>query len=245
MTPPRPATALLLGIAAFAVIATFLHAPIPQDPAYHLFADTRALAGIPNFADVASNFIFLIAGVYGLSRRKRLAEPGGERAYTTLCAGVLLVSVGSAYYHLSPSNPTLVWDRLPMTVAFMAFFAMLLEERVLTGARPLAPLIVAGLASAVYWAWSDDLRPYLLVQFLPLMLMPVILVLYPRKYLSTRPLVAALVLYAAAKFFEVYDREVFSAAALSGHTVKHLLAGGASLCLISAVPAPLARVSRG
>jgi hypothetical protein len=227
---------LLVLVSAAAVLAVMFHAPIPQDPAYHLFADSRPFAGLPNFWDVASNLPFLIVGLFGLSRTRRLAEPGCAGAYAALCAGVLLVSLGSAYYHLSPSNPTLLWDRLPMTVAFMALFSMLLEERA-GAAGTLVPLVAVGVASAVYWAETDDLRPYLLVQFLPLLLMPLILALYPRKYLRTRSLSAALVLYVAAKVFETIDRPVFAAlAVVSGHTIKHLLAGGATLCIILAVP---------
>lgn len=228
----RSRHAVLLVLSIVAVIATVAHAPIPQDPAYHAFADARPFAGIPNFADVISNLPFLIAGIYGLTRK-----PGTNRAaYITLCAGVLLVSLGSAYYHLSPSNPTLLWDRLPMTIAFMALFSLLLEERVVD-AKTLAPLLAAGVASAVYWHWTDDLRPYLLVQFLPMILMPVILALYERKYLKTSYLVIALLLYTAAKFFEYYDARILSATGLaSGHTLKHLAAGAASAYIIVSVP---------
>lgn len=234
-------TPLLLLVTAAAIIATFFHAPIPQDPAYHLFADARSLAGVPNFGDVFSNLPFLLVGLYGLSRARRLKEPRCAVAYTTLCAGVLLVSVGSAYYHWNPSNATLLWDRLPMTVAFMALFSMLIEERVVKSTRTLYPLIAAGVASAVYWYWSEtkgagDLRPYLLVQFLPIILMPVILVLFPRKYLSNKLLAGALVLYCVAKVFETCDRGVLEALGFaSGHTLKHLLAGAATLCIIRAV----------
>ncbi len=235
--------AILLLLAACVMLAALLHAPIPQDPAYHLFADTRSFAGIVNFGDVLSNLPFLLVGLYGLSRSRRLAEPRCRSAYITLCGGVLLVSLGSAYYHLSPSTPTLLWDRLPMTVAFMALFSLLLEERVTESRRTLLPLLAAGLASAAYWYWTEsrgagDLRPYILVQFLPIVLIPLILALYPRKYLTNNLLVAALTLYVAAKLFETYDRQVLaSIGALSGHTIKHLLAGAATLCIIRAVPA--------
>lgn len=215
---------------------------IPQDPAYHLFADTRPLAGIANFGDVLSNLPFLLVGLYGMSRRRRLAQPECLSAYTALCLGVLLVSAGSAYYHLDPTTATLLWDRLPMTVAFMALFSMLLEERVVKGARTLWPLLAAGIGSAVYWYWTEtrgagDLRPYALVQFLPIVLIPVILALYPRRYLRGSWLTGALLFYLGAKLCESGDRQIFAAlGALSGHTIKHLLAGAATFCIIKAVP---------
>lgn len=218
-------------VAAAAVLAAFFHAPIPQDLAYHAFADTRSFAGIPNVWDVLSNLPFLAVGLYGLTRR---VQP--KTAYLTLCGGVLLVSLGSAYYHYAPSNETLLWDRLPMTIAFMALFSMLLEERV-THRKTLIPLLALGLASAFYWSWTDDLRPYLLVQFLPLLLLPLILALYAPRYLSTRLLLCAFGLYVAAKLFEHYDRSVLAWLPLSGHTIKHLVSGAATLSLVLAVPA--------
>ena len=43
-----------------------------------------------------------------------------------LTLGVLLTGFGSGYYHWSPSNETLVWDRLPMTLTFLPMTALLL-----------------------------------------------------------------------------------------------------------------------
>ncbi|MBI2387741.1 MAG: ceramidase domain-containing protein [Elusimicrobia bacterium] len=223
----------LVAISAAAALAVFLHAPIPQDQAYHAFADVRPLFGLPNFGDVMSNAAFLAVGLYGLRRKPLMNRP----AYTTLCAGVLLVSLGSAYYHQAPSDATLLWDRLPMTVAFMALFSMMLEERV-TSVKTLPVLLALGIASALYWRETGDLRAYMLVQFLPLVLLPLILLLFPRKYLDGRLLMVAVAFYVLAKALETYDRQVFSSIGIvSGHTLKHLSAGVASFFVIAAVPA--------
>lgn len=228
----RARLGVLAFLAAAAAIAAFVHAPIAQDQSYHAFADGRALFGLPNFWDVASNIPFLLVGLYGLRRTPVANRP----AYTTLCVGVLLVSLGSAYYHRSPSDATLLWDRLPMTVAFMGLFALLLEERV-TSLRTLPVLVALGVASALYWRETGDLRPYILVQFLPLLLMPVILFLFPRKFLDGRLLLVAVAFYVLAKVLETYDRQVFSSILLvSGHTLKHLSAGVASFFVIASVP---------
>lgn len=232
MTGTRVRLGVLVVLAAAAVVAAFAHAPIAQDQAYHVFADARAWLGIPNFGDVMSNLVFLVVGAYGLRRSPAANRP----AYLTLCVGVLLVSLGSAYYHQAPSDGTLLWDRLPMTVAFMGLFALLLEERVTTF-KTLPVLVALGIASALYWRETGDLRPYILVQFLPLVLMPVILFLFPRKYLNGRMLMMAVIFYLVAKVLETYDRQVFSSFVLSGHTLKHLSAGVASFFVIQAVPA--------
>src|ERR1043166_6803997 len=92
--------------------------PIPQDPAYHAFADQCTLFGVPNFANVVSNVPFLLVGIVGvvLCVQRRLA--GAQLCWFGFFVGLILIAFGSGYYHLAPNNETLVWDRLPMTVAF-------------------------------------------------------------------------------------------------------------------------------
>jgi hypothetical protein len=41
-----------------------------------------------------------------------------------------LTGFGSSYYHWNPNDDTLFWDRLPMTLCFMAILAAAVEERV-------------------------------------------------------------------------------------------------------------------
>ena len=126
------------------LVAMMLQQPFGQNPSYHNFADWRAFFGIPNFLDVASNLAFLIVGFAGL-RICRGNNLGNLRnAWIVLFAGVTLVSIGSAYYHLNPNNQTLVWDRLPMTIGFMGLFAALLGEYISErfGAFLLVPAII-------------------------------------------------------------------------------------------------------
>lgn len=234
-----------MAVAALGVLALTWAAPIPQDPSYHAFADDRRLLGVANFWNVISNLPFIAVGLFGLTRFPRLAEPESRTGYALLCAGVVLVGIGSSYYHLAPSNKSLLWDRLPMTVAFMALFSMLLGERVVTThKKTLTWLLVAvGLAAAVYWSWTEsigrgDLRPYVLVQFLPIILMPLILLLYPARYLNGALLLYAFGLYVLAKGLEHFDAQVYLVTGvLTGHPVKHVVAALAVLCIVLAVPA--------
>jgi len=58
---------LLLGLSAIVVCAIgFLLPRIPQNPAYHMMADHRAFAGVPNAFDVVSNLPFAVVGGAGL-----------------------------------------------------------------------------------------------------------------------------------------------------------------------------------
>lgn len=222
----------LLLIAALAAVMAL--SPIAQDPSYHAFADRRSLLGISSFLNVATNLAFLAVGMAGISLCARRQHRLGARwAWMACFTGVALVSLGSGYYHLAPNNGTLVWDRLPMSVVFMGLSVAVLAEH----ANPrlekylLAPAIVLGLASVVYWHYTDDLRFYVLVQFLPLLLLPVILLLFDSPYTHRGLLPLALAVYVIAKLAEHYDRALFEITGeiVSGHSLKHLLAALALL----------------
>lgn len=232
---PRARTLLLLLIAGAAVVATLFISPIPQDPAYHHFADQRMILGIPNFWNVVSNLPFLLVGLLGLQAIRTGELPGGLHALRPVCwtffIGVSFVAFGSGYYHWAPSNTTLIWDRLPMTVSFMAFCSAIVGEYIDTaaGRRLLLPLLAVGLGSAIYWYLGElhgngDLRPYALVQFLPMLLIPLILILYPPRLVPTGYLWGVVVAYGAAKLAELGDGQILHVlGAFSGHSIKHLL----------------------
>lgn len=46
---------ILIGLVVVGLVGLFALDPIPQDPNYHLFADTRSFFSIPHFNDVGSN----------------------------------------------------------------------------------------------------------------------------------------------------------------------------------------------
>jgi len=201
--------------------------PILQNQSYHRFADTRMWLGTPHAADVWSNLLFVMVGIAGLIWLGRRPVPQ-RWMWLVFFGGVTLVGFGSAYYHLNPCDASLVWDRLPMTVAFISFFAALLaerwNERMATGL--FVPLLAFGLGSVVYWHYTGDLRWYGVVQFGPMLAIPVLLVLRPARYLRTGDVWIVLGWYAAAKMLERVDAPVFAASGgvVSGHTLKHVAA---------------------
>ncbi len=241
---PDARPALLITIAAAAVIALLWLGPIPQSASYHAFADQRSLFGIPNFSNTLSNLPFFLVGVAGLVALRRGVPAGGlpalRAAYLTFFLGATLLFPGSAWYHLAPSNQTLVWDRMPMTIAFMAFFAIILGEHISPrlGARLLLPLLGVGVASVLAWWLSDngtggDLRLYVLVQYLPMLLIPVIVLAYPPALRPTGYVWALVAAYAIAKLFELLDGQVLSTTGLvSGHALKHLVAAAGMLVFL-------------
>jgi hypothetical protein len=248
---PRVAVVLAPGVVG--AIVLFAGPLLPQRPDYHDFADQRPLLGIPHCLNVVSNLPFLLVGVLGLRfvMRRHVVGPGQpfltgpERwPFVLFFLGVALTAFGSAYYHLDPTNARLVWDRLPMALAFMALFDAILGERlgVAIGRRLLVPLVLVGLGSVMYWhateqAGHGDLRPYYVVQFYPLLAIPLLLVLFPPRYTGTAGLFIALGWYVLAKVLEdPLDHPVYRVlGVVSGHTLKHLAAACGAYAILRMV----------
>jgi hypothetical protein len=229
---PLKLSRILAVILGGAVIAALAVPRIAQDPAYHQFADTRSLLGIPNSLNVLSNLPFAIVGAAGVLAVRRRLHTWERWPYAALFAGTALTAIGSAYYHLAPDNWRLVWDRLPMTVGFMGLLTAVLAERLsLRAARTLfVPLLVFGAASVGYWYWSElqgagDLRPYALVQFGSLLVILIALLTTPSPRGDDRYFYLGLGAYLLAKVFEYADASIYTAGhIMSGHTIKHVMA---------------------
>lgn len=239
---------MLLAIIVVAIIAIFSIDPIAQQPGYHTFADQRRIVNIANFFNVLSNLPFVIIGIMGMRLVALRRATGGlaelQTMYLTFFIGVFLTGFGSAYYHYHPGNQTLVWDRLPMTIAFMALFCAIVGEYISTrlAGKLFAPLLIFGVASVIYWYVTElggghgDLRAYVLVQFLPLVLIPLILWLFDSKLNGDNYIWGIIGAYAASKLMELFDARLYSALGLlSGHSLKHLVAAFGTLIFYRAL----------
>lgn len=228
--------AILLGFAVVIAIAFCFVPPIAQNPQYHNFADRRTILGVPNFWDVVSNAPFAVCGIIGLvflstrNAEQAFEFPSECWAYMFFFAALVLTCAGSSYYHLNPNNVTLVWDRIPMSIGFMAILAAVIAERVdlKTGAWLLIPLVALGIASVLFWHWTEirgagDLRFYAVVQFFPMLAIPFMVLFFSSRYTGGNYLLILAGFYGTAKVFEYFDHAIFSAGHLwSGHTLKHL-----------------------
>jgi len=209
----------LFAVLLLATVFMVLTNPLHQDESYHLFADGRSILGIPHFWNVISNLPFAVVGLLGLWRLRGIAA-------RVLFSGVFLTCLGSAYYHWAPSDARLVFDRLPMTLVFMAFLAHVMAKgaRSRWEMRLVLLLVTAGIGSVVWWRLTGDLRPYAVVQFGPLLLLlPELRTTHDAKLLG-----AALGFYVLAKLAEHYDGAIYSVVKMGGHAWKHVFAGLAS-----------------
>jgi hypothetical protein len=226
-------------------VAMLWYGPIHQPLRYHDFADRRALLGVPNAGDVLSNIAFTLAGLWGLATWVRWSRrgdaPTSSGGYALFFMAMALTGLGSGYYHWAPDNARLVWDRLPIALAcaglLCAVYAETHEPK-----RPVAivaALTVAAVGSVWWWAYTGragegDLRPYLLLQLLPLVLIPTWQALSGTPRPQRIAFGTAIALYVVAKFAEIGDHYTFEATGfVSGHTLKHLLAAVAGLVIVA------------
>ena len=235
---PNWRIALLIGVAVIAVVIAILLPPISQDAAYHHFADDRTIFGIWNFWNVLSNVPFLFVALWGLSKPGNFAERWERHANIVLLGGLALVAFGSGFYHLHPNDATLFWDRLPMTIVFMALLSITVGERVNSesGRLLLFPLLAIGVGSLLAWKMTSDLRMYGIVQFYPVLALPVMLICFPPRYTGTAGIWAMIGLYVIAKVLEFSDQWIWRIAGpLSGHPFKHIAGAVAMLFYVEAI----------
>lgn len=223
---------VLAGFVATAAGLMVLAKAIPQDQGYHAFADGRTILGTANFWNVASNLPFVLAGAWGLAVVVRRGEAW---AYGLFFAAVGLTGIGSAYYHYAPDDARLFWDRLPLGAAIGGLFAITVGERGAPrlGAALVAPLALFGVGSVVYWRQTGDLRLYAVAQFYPMVAITALCLAYRSRYTRGGDVLALIGMYGAAKGCETFDAEIFRMGGIvSGHTLKHLVAGAGSAWLV-------------
>lgn len=240
----RAEAGLLLGVAALLALALF--GPVlPASAHQHTLADQRALWGIPCALDVLSNLPFAIAGLWGLVALRRVA-PGmldaPSRALASLFfAGLVCTAAGSALYHWQPQDAGLLWDRLGMVLPFAGLLGLAAASRVSAraGAAAAGTVLLAGPLAVLWWSHSGNLLPWAVVQLGGMLVVLALACLPRRDGALGLHLGAVMALYALAKLFEAADHAVFEATgqAVSGHSLKHVLAAAAAWPVLAALAA--------
>lgn len=229
----------LSGLIILLILAIFLPS-IQQDQNYHNFADQRALFGVNNAFDTLSNLAFIIVGILGLFNFYNNKFIKISNSFSVILnlffISIILTGLGSGYYHLSPNDFTLVFDRLALSLTFAVVLAMLASIRISerSGFHTLAELIILAPLSVLLWNYNGNLTPYAVLQFGGIIL--ILLTLLLTKAPKQSPCFASLIiLYGFAKATEFYDVEIFklSQNLISGHTLKHLIGAIAVLIFIS------------
>ena len=235
---------LPLVVTVLLAAAALFHGPIAQPVGYHDFADQKIAFGIAHFADVVSNLGFALVAAWGWIRLAPSNQHPDIRAgwagYRLFLIGLFLTAFGSSWYHLAPDNASLVWDRLPIALACGGLLAGVWGDVRQQESRGFVyGLALVAVASVGWWYFTDlsgtgDLRPYLLLQGLPILLIPLWQGIYRMPRADRRSFGAALAIYVVAKFAELGDHEIAAAlGVITGHTLKHLLAAGAAALIVA------------
>jgi len=127
-----------------------------------------------------------------------------------------------------------------MTIGFMSLISIIISEYFSPplGKKLLLPFLLLGIGSVAYWVRTEslgagDLRPYAIVQFLPMLLIPLTIILYKTRSDLGRYIWWMIGFYVAAKVAEQLDDQLYAVGnAMSGHTLKHLLASLAPASLL-------------
>lgn len=188
---------------------------------------------IANFNDVVSDLPFAIVGIWGWiflagkSSCKAFIQQREPWPYFVVFLGLLW------------TNTRLVWDRMPMTLAFMPIVAAMIMERLdgAWGLRLLPVLVAIGIASVLPWRFSElrgagELRFYAAVQLYSVLTVLVLLFVHPR-HTRNGDFAWVLFCYVLAKVFEAADRRIFQLGEfVSGHMLKYLPAGAAAYFIL-------------
>lgn len=229
--------ALLVFAAMSLLLAAVLAPPILQPRDYHQFADQREFMGVPNFLDTVSNLPLLAVGLAGVWLVLRAHAANRQPFHLLMFAAIAATGLASVYYHLAPDDGRLLWDRLAMATLFAALAAVVLAGR--AGNRiagmALAPMLALAWVGVAHWYASGqgDLRFYALVQLYPAVLVPLALLLFPRRHSGEGNLLVALAWYGVAMLGELFDRQIYLLGGMvSGHTLKHVFAAVAAYWLL-------------
>jgi hypothetical protein len=222
----------LAALFVFIIMALF-YGPISQPQEYHDFADDREILGVPNALDVMSNLAIIYPGVVGLafiheSRNRTQVSEDEISIQITLFSGMILTFAGSVWFHLDPTDSTMLWDRLGMSVVIGSCISLLIHDmwdRNLA-AKIHLPIIIASIVSVLWWPVFDDLRVYFIVKHHPFILFPIFLLCGRRIYDKVSGYYWALSMFLLATIFEFADQQIFEITGIiSGHTLKHIAAG--------------------
>jgi hypothetical protein len=222
----------LAALFVFIIVALF-YGPISQPQEYHDFADDREILGVPNALDVMSNLAIIYPGVVGLafiheSRNRSQVSEDEISIQITLFSGMILTFAGSVWFHLDPTDSTMLWDRLGMSVVIGSCISLLIHDmwdRNLA-AKIHLPIIIASIVSVLWWPVFDDLRVYFIVKHHPFILFPIFLLCGRRIYDKVSGYYWGLSMFLLATIFEFADQQIFEITGIiSGHTLKHIAAG--------------------
>ncbi|MDO6706827.1 hypothetical protein [Photobacterium sp. 1_MG-2023] len=234
---------LLIASASLILLLVLLQSPVLLPPDVDTVTSSRQISDMHPLHVIVTSLPLAIVGFMGIrmlsqipkKQADRVVEPEIATAYFLFFQALLATSLGAAYYDLLPTPFGLMLDRIPGAIALVSLYCIVLSEyvRPALGTKLLFPLNVYAVFSVTYWYWMTTtasgtaaLSAYMLVQLLPILHLPLILLLYEGRGPDRRYYLATFVCYGLAAGAEYLDAGIWdmTEGVISGHCVKHLLA---------------------
>lgn len=233
----RCALALLLALAAGVAAGLLAWGPVRLSADVHHYADTRDWAGLAHALTVLACLPLFTAACIGVAATRASAW-GHEvrRPWMAFHAFAALSALGSALYHAAPSDTAYLLAHGATSGAFVMLTAGALAERVhrvfgewrgvaAAGLLWLGSAALVGMSHAA--GGGADVRPLLLLQVLPVLLIPAGAAWLPGRYTRPGDWMLILATYALAKLLDLGDAQLLDlTGGLSGHTAMHLALAG-------------------
>jgi putative effector of murein hydrolase LrgA (UPF0299 family) len=248
----RCALVMLAALMLAAAVGLLAWGPVTLGAAEHQYADRRIWLGLPNAFNMLVNLPLLAAGLWGWRATPRSTWPQElRRPLQVFHLCVMGSATLAAIYHAGPGNTGYLLSQVAMSAACVMLSVGMLAERVdarfgsargMTAAAVSIIAIAALISFGVVSTGTVDLRPLLLVQLLPVLLVPAGAPSLPGRHTRRSDWMLLLAAYAASRLFDLGDTMIFRATGwLGGHALTHLsLAGVAGWMAYCAARAPAA-----
>lgn len=204
--------------------------PVSLPSTAHSYADVRPLAGVANGVNAALCLPMLVVGLCGWRAVGRSGWPATLQTPWRWCFGCIAVAAGlAALYHLAPNDSRYLAAQSVAAGAFVLLLCGFLAERV--DGRFGSPRICTAALGAVTLAAALcafgaalDMRALLLLQLLPVLLIPAGALSLPGSHTRQADWLLMLALYASARVCDLGDASVMriTGGAISGHALMHL-----------------------
>jgi hypothetical protein len=229
----RCALVMLASMTVAVVMGLLAWGPVELTAQAHKYADDRAWFGVAGAANVWVNAAMFAAGAWGWRATWSSHWPPHLRTpwqLFHLCA--MVSAAAAALYHTRPHDTLFVLTHIATASGFVMLTLGLLAERVHArfGSLPVCLMVLAGIAltgSAMLFAQSQgaslDMRPLLLLEVIPVLVIPAGALSLPGRSTGVFDWIVVLALYTLAKLLETGDAFILEASGwISGHTLMHL-----------------------
>lgn len=230
----RCALVLLASMSLAAMMGLMAWGPILLSAQVHEYADDHVWFGVAGAANVWVNLATFLVGAWGWHATRASHWPLQLRMPWQLFQGCAMLSaVLAALYHARPGNGLFVLAHVAAAGGFMMLTLGLLAERVDArfGSRrscALVLIVAVSAGTAIFFGTALDMRPLLLLEIIPVLVIPAGALSLPGRSTEALDWVVVLTLYALAKLLESADALVLRASGwISGHTLMHLALSGA------------------